>query len=162
MPKSKRKPARSRVTAPKWLDGRSPRDIWARLEKELIEIRFFQITDHNALGRYCKYMAEWIALTDILDRDGHTYKTSSPHVEEMVRIRPEFRMRKDVEASLQALENVLGLNPRYRFAITSQLLSQKAPPAPQGDLPLAGELPEGTPKAKEEWEAILGGQGRGH
>lgn len=153
--------SRSRASAPKWLVGRSPREIWAMLERELIEIRFFQATDSNVLGRYCKYMSEWIALTEILDRDGATYTTSSPHVEEMVRVRPEFRMRKALETDLRDLEKELGLTPSARFSISARVLAQKAPSPPQADLPLPDDPRSAALEAKEEWESILGG-GRAH
>ncbi|MBU6525935.1 phage terminase small subunit P27 family [Methylocystis sp. MJC1] len=145
--------------------NRVARALWVKLHEELASIRFLQSTDYNALGRYVQYMAEWISLTDTLEKEGHSYKTSSEHVEELVRPRPEFRMRKDIEACLASLEDRLGLNPRYRFAITQALLATKAPPPPgQADLPLAGDddAAETAIDAKSEWERLLGASNRPH
>lgn len=160
-----RKPKSTRSGAPKWLVNRVARALWAAMHKDLASIRFLQSTDHNALGRYVQYMAEWISLTDTLEKKGHSYTTSSEHVEELLRPRPEFRMRKDVEASLAALEDRLGLNPRYRFAITQALLATTAPPPPgQGNLPLGDDedTPETAVDAKTEWERLLGASNRPH
>lgn len=159
-----RKTKSVRGGAPKWLVNRVARALWAKLHEDLTSIRFLQSTDQNALARYVQYMSEWIALTDVLEKEGYSYKTSSEHVEELVRPRPEFRMRKDVEACLTSLEDRLGLNPRYRFAITQMQLAQKAPlPPGQTDLPLGGDdAAETALDAKTEWERLLGAPSRPH
>jgi P27 family predicted phage terminase small subunit len=162
MAQSKRKPKNARNGAPKWLVNRVARTLWTQLHENLVSIRFLQSTDHNELARYCQYMAEWISLTDTLEKEGYSYKTSSEHVEELVRPRPEFRMRKDVEACLKSLEDTLGLNPRYRFAITQMQLAQKAPAPAQPGLPLDDEAGDSAIDAKDEWERLLGAPGRTH
>ncbi|OAI29811.1 hypothetical protein A1351_23245 [Methylosinus sp. R-45379] len=70
-------------------------------------------------------------------------------------------MRKALETDLRDLEKELGLTPSARFSITARLLAQKAPTAPQANLPLDDESRSSAIAAKEEWESLLGG-GRAH
>jgi P27 family predicted phage terminase small subunit len=157
--------AKKARTAPAWLEDAAARRIWERLHQDLVSIRFLESTDHNALGRYCQYMAEWISHTRVIRKEGATYTTSSKHVEDMVRLRPEVRLRERCETAMKALEDSLGLNPRYRFAITQALLGQK-PIAPQDQLPLG--TGEDAPASDDPvaahasaWEGVLhkaGGQ----
>lgn len=156
MARGARKSRGASDAAPDWLKHRVARALWAKLHADLGAARFLARTDFAALGRYCQYLSEWIAFTRVLEKEGMTYVTSSPHVENMVRPRPEVRFRKECEANLQSLENVLGLNPRFRFALTTALLSQQAglAPPPVDELPLNSPAPASAPAA--EWERLLG------
>lgn len=151
MAKAKQKPK-----PPTWLVQKAARALWTKLHSDLTAARFLEGTDHAALGRYCQYMAEWVDLTDKIITEGWTYVTSSEHVEEMRRPNPAVRFRKDVESSLKALEDSLGLNPRYRMAITQALLSTKVQTRDPDLLDRAEE--SGAPDVtdpKSEWENLL-------
>jgi P27 family predicted phage terminase small subunit len=142
--------------SPDLLQSREARDLWAKLHADLDSARFLARTDHAALARYCTYLADWIKFTKVLEKEGMTYVTSSEHVKDMVRARPEVRFRRECEANLQSLENVLGLNPRFRFALTTALLSQQAGLAPPpAELPL--DAPAQPGDAASEWERLLAG-----
>lgn len=150
--------------APKWLADRTAKLVWASLHQELTAVRFLEATDLNALARYCQYMAEWIEHTRTLRKEGSTYKTSSKHVEDMHRLRPEVRLRERCEVNLKALEDAIGLNPASRFSITQKLLAVTAPPPPQGQLPLGdGEAAGATGElaaARTAWEGLLPSVGK--
>jgi P27 family predicted phage terminase small subunit len=96
-------------------------DIWAKLQPELARMNLVKATDEMALGRFCRYMAEWIVYTHILDREGTFYTTSSPHIAELRRPHPAFKQRKDVEQHLKDLGDVLGLSPAARQRLQLQL-----------------------------------------
>jgi len=149
------KTSRSKSSAgasPSWLKKPAAKRIFEKLRGDLGKLRFISDTDDACLARYCQYLSEWIRLTQTLDKEGETFTTSSQHVKEWVRLRPEVRLRENIESHLQSLEDRLGLNPKFRFELTSRLLSQKAPNKP-------GELPLGEPhpaSEQDEWDAILG------
>jgi P27 family predicted phage terminase small subunit len=96
-------------------------ELWAFLQPELARMNLVKATDEIALGRFCRYMAEWIVYTHILDREGTFYITSSPHVGELRRPHPAFKQRKDVEQHLKDLGDVLGLSPSARQRLMLQL-----------------------------------------
>lgn len=146
------KSRRRASAAPVWLKTAPARKLFDKLRGELGSLRFVQDTDEAGLARYCQYLSEWIRLTRKLETEGETFTTSSEHVKDWVRLRPEVRLRDRAETHLQSLEDRLGLNPKFRFELTSRLLSQKAPTKP-------GELPLDDPDRAshhDEWDAILG------
>jgi P27 family predicted phage terminase small subunit len=106
-------------------------EIWSKLQPELHRMNLLKTTDEMALGRFCRYMAEWIVYTHILDREGTFYITSSPHVGELRRPHPAFKQRKDVEQHLKELGDVLGLSPSARQRLQLQLASNTGLSAPQ-------------------------------
>ncbi len=122
--------------------------IWAFLQPELSRMNLVKATDDIALGRFCRYMAEWIVYTHILDREGTFYITSSPHVGELRRPHPAFKQRKDIEQHLKDLGDVLGLSPSARQRLLLQLansngLSSTPGAAPADQLPGLGGSPIG-------------------
>lgn len=159
----RRAPSRS---APKWLVDQVARKLWTALHDDMTSARFLASTDHAALGRYCQYMADWIALTKLIQEEGWTYTTSSEHVEDMRRPNPAVRFRRETESALKALEDSLGLNPRYRMAITQALLSLTVGSRQPDLLAGSGEPAPGEPPdlvdSKAEWEGILSVGGKAH
>jgi P27 family predicted phage terminase small subunit len=110
-------------------------EIWAFLQPELSRMNLVKSTDDIALGRFCRYMAEWIEYTHVLDQEGTFYITSSPHVGELRRPHPAFKQRKDIEGHLKDLGDVLGLSPSARQRLMMQLanhngLNPQQPPFP--------------------------------
>lgn len=145
-------------TLPGWLDTkrriraaaaeeatRLTGEIWAKLQPELHRMNLIKATDEIALGRFCRYMAEWIVYTHILDREGTFYTTSSPHVGELRRPHPAFKQRKDVEQHLKDLGDVLGLSPAARQRLQLQLANNTGLGAQPGQPGAAsvGQLQEG-------------------
>lgn len=131
--------------------SRLTEQVWAFLHPELSRLNLVKATDEIALGRFCRYMAEWIVYTHILDREGTFYTTSSQHVGELRRPHPAFKQRKDVEQHLKDLGDVLGLSPSARQRLLLQLANNSglnpgsnAPqPKPEGGDQLPGlSLPQ--------------------
>lgn len=112
-------------------------EIWNRTAPLVDRLRLIQGTDLEALGRWCRYMAEWIEYTRDLDRNGATYETSSPHVEKMVRLNPAAHLRRAAELALKELEDRLGFSPSARLRLYQQLAAH------QGSLPF--DKPTETP-----------------
>ncbi len=142
----------SRGTLPGWLDTKRQikrvaaeeatklsGEIWAFIQPELERMNLVKATDEIALGRFCRYMAEWIVYTHILDREGTFYITSSPHVGELRRPHPAFKQRKDIEQHLKDLGEVLGLSPSARQRLQLQMANN----AGLGDRPPAQPHSEG-------------------
>lgn len=117
-------------------------EIWTFLQPELSRMNLVKATDDPALGRFCRYLAEWIEYTHILDNEGTFYITSSPHVGELRRPHPAFKQRKDIEQHLKDLGDVLGLSPAARQRLMLQLANSPANPLDrQGPAPEDGQLP---------------------
>ncbi len=122
-------------------------EVWSFLQPELARLNLLKATDDPALARFCRYMAEWVLYTEVIDREGAYYTTQSPHVEDLRRPHPAFNARKVVEQALKDLGSELGLSPAAR----QRLLMQLASSGMGGDAPrhaLPGELPMDAPGAK--------------
>ena len=100
-------------------------EIWAKLQPELARMNLVKMSDEMALGRFCRYMAEWIVYTDILDKEGTFYITTSQFAGELRRPHPAFKQRKDVEQHLKDLGDVLGLSPSARQRLQLQLANNQ-------------------------------------
>lgn len=127
-------PASSGGGLPSWLDtqkrirkvaaeraSKLTGEIWAFIQPELSRMNLVKATDDLTLGRFCRYMAEWIEYTHVLDDEGTFYITSSPHVGELRRPHPAFKQRKDIESHLNNLGDQLGLSPAARQRLMLQL-----------------------------------------
>lgn len=125
-------------------------ELWAFLRPELARMNLVKATDEIALGRFCRYMAEWIVYTHILDREGSFYTTSSAHVGELRRPHPAFKQRQTVEQSLKDLGDVLGLNPSARQRLMLQLASGSFGASPRSpDAQPVDPQPEGGDQPAE-------------
>ena len=108
-------------------------EIWGYLQPELSRMNLVKATDDIVLGRFCRYMAEWIEYTHVLDQEGTFYITSSPHVGELRRPHPAFKQRKDIEQHLTNLGDVLGLSPAARQRLMLQLANNNGLQPHSGD-----------------------------
>ncbi len=106
-------------------------NAWRQLAPLLIEARALRVGDQTALARYCRYVAEWITLTQVIDLEGFTITNTTKFGETTVR-HPAVGTRGMVENSCASLEKELGLSPQARFKVQKQLKAALA------DLPLAG------------------------
>lgn len=134
--------------------------MWEKLQPELSRMNFLKSTDDPILGRFCRYMAEWVAYNEIIDREGAYYTTESPHVKDLRRPHPAFNARKVVEQALGALGGDLGLSPAARQRIMLQLAAGLGGP---GDRPTQpGELPMVPPAPPMSPIGMLGMGSRPH
>jgi P27 family predicted phage terminase small subunit len=159
------------VGRPSWLTDEVAGDVWDQLQSGDTALRFIRESDVNAFGRYCVYLADWVAANEELVKDGAVYETSSAHVEKMKRINPWFIVRDRLEDNLQKLEPKFGLTPIDRQRLYAQLAA--AAQLPPGDLfgggsgendaPIAGEAPpdpETPAEAARSDMQIIGGLNR--
>lgn len=108
------------VHPPPFLRTPAELDIWAAIGRHLVGLSFLKPSDHAALGRWCKYMAQWVAVSAKIDADDLTYETASKHGT-MRRVRPEFLVQGSLEKRIIALEDRLGLTPIARQQIIRAL-----------------------------------------
>lgn len=102
-------------TCPAWVQAEA-QTIWELLLEVLTPTGMLTRVDHLALGRYCVYMAEWIAATAVIRQEG-------PTVDTVVKGRPVSALRPEVKLSLLLadrllhLEQQFGLTPMARASI---------------------------------------------
>lgn len=121
--------------APEWLHGVDAIDdpsteqtgtlaveAWNAIAPVLVNARQFREGDQIALARYCRYVAEWIGLTNDIDRHGFTI-TNTNKFGETTTANPSIRSRSTVEAGMSSLEKELGLSPRARVEVQKRLMS---------------------------------------
>lgn len=122
-------------------------EVWSFLQPELSRLNLLKATDDPALARFCRYMAEWILYTEVIDQEGAYYTTKSPHVEDLRRPHPAFNARKIVEGALKDLGSELGLSPAARQRLMLQLAGGAfGNDAPRQAVP--GELPMQAPTSQ--------------
>lgn len=127
---------------PEWLAGNGSDvcaaacGVWRTIAPLLVEARTLRAGDEFALGRYCRYCAEWKAACDDIEERGQIIV--GPRGEGR---NPSMHARAQLEMSIQALEKELGLTPRARTTVQKLLM------AALKDLPLAGKQSAGVKKA---------------
>ena len=138
----------SAVAAPTWLNGEGLK-IWNRLSTMLVGQNLLAQIDAEAFGRYCQNFARWLKMQKVLDDQGETYETESPHGT-YLRANPAVGISDRLERQLLSAESNFGLNPAER----QRLFAARAAGS-LGDLfgkPIAegGEVspsPQAAPKA---------------
>lgn len=126
--------------APEWLHGEESEhnagtlavEAWNAIAPVLVNARQFREGDQIALARYCRYVAEWIGLTNDIDRNGFTI-TNTSKFGETTTANPSIRSRSTVETGMSALEKELGLSPRARVEVQKRLM------AAARNLPIIGD-----------------------
>jgi P27 family predicted phage terminase small subunit len=108
--------------------------VWRELYDELTRLNLLKRVDQNVFARYCRYFAEWVEYTRIIDEQGPYYETTSPHVGELKRSHPATRLRKDLEQHLKDIEDAIGMRPAARQQIFMRLSAQ-------GQMPMTGSAP---------------------
>lgn len=104
---------------------------WRALAPLLVDARALRESDLFSLGRYCRYVAEWVQLTSDIDSYGFTVTNETKHGMTHAP-NPAVMARQRVEQAMQALERELGLAPQSRMKVQKTLM------AALKDLPLAG------------------------
>lgn len=115
-------------TAPDWLHGTDDTaamavNAWTSLAAILVNSRQLREGDQAALARYCRYLAEWVALTNDIDTLGRIITNTGPKGGETTIANPAYRARGQVETAIAALERELGLSPKSRVEVQRRLMT---------------------------------------
>lgn len=125
--------------APDWLYGKNGDtgalavNAWGTIAPILVNARQFREGDQIALARYCRYVAEWVGLTEEIDDKGMIIVDKTPNGGTTTKRNPAFTARGSVESAMAALEKELGLSPRARIEVQKRLMG-----AIKDQMPLAG------------------------
>lgn len=116
------------LTSPDSETNRKAADIWAYLAEYVFAAKLFRDGDAAALGRLCRYLAEWQILTETLDVEGFVISASQGKQRH-----PALLARNNIEPQIVKLEAQFGLNPEDRLALTKDFANSLK------NLPLAGK-----------------------
>lgn len=121
------------ISAPKWL-GRSRKamEVWRQYIPLLERMNLATELDAQPLGRYCRYVVEWVAADEAIRKEGTWYDTVDTNGQATKKRHPAFHAWRELEKSLTDLEASFGMRPDSRFKI----LRDQA--ASLGGLPLFG------------------------
>ncbi len=125
-----------KVEPPAWLKGDGLK-VWKRLAPRLIGQKLLFNIDADTFGRYCKNFARWLKMQTVLDNEGETYESESPHGK-YKRAHPAFLIADRVERQLIAAEANFGLNPAERQRLFA---ARSAASAGMGNLFGTDDLP---------------------
>lgn len=117
------------VAPPAWLkkDGLK---IWNRLAPNVARLKLLTPVDAESFARYCRNLARWLKMQDVLDKEGETYESESAHGK-LKRAHPAFLIGDRLGRLLESQEAVFGLNPAERQRIFA---ARSMTPDPAGDL----------------------------
>lgn len=104
--------AKAKVTPPSWLKGDGLK-VWERLAPPLMGQKLLFQIDAETFGRYCKNFARWLKMQRVLDAEGETYESESPHGT-YKRAHPAYMIADRLERQLVSAEASFGLNPSER------------------------------------------------
>ena len=102
----------AKIAAPAWLKGEGLK-VWNRLVPQLIAQKLLTRIDAETFGRYCKNFARWLKMQKVLDNEGETYESESPHGS-YKRAHPAYMIADRLEKQLASAEANFGLNPAER------------------------------------------------
>jgi len=123
-----------KVEAPAWLK-KEGLEVWERLAPRLLGQKLLFPIDAETFGRYCTNFARWLKMQAVLDAEGETYESESPHGK-YKRAHPAYLIGDRLEKQLAAAEANFGLNPAER----QRLYAARAAAAGAGGQ-LFGDLP---------------------
>jgi len=109
------------IAPPVWLNEPGQR-IWSEIAPRLSAMKILQSIDANTFGRYCQDFGRWVQLQQVLDKEGTTYESESPHGK-YTRSHPAFMQADRLNRSLMVMESGFALNPADRqrlFAARAQ------------------------------------------
>lgn len=109
------------IEPPTWLneDGKK---IWGEIAPRLSSMNILKSVDANTFGRYCQDFGRWVHLQKVLDVEGTTYESESPHGK-YTRSHPAFMQAERLNRSMMMMESSFALNPADRqrlFAARAQ------------------------------------------
>jgi len=109
----------SPMPAPHYLSARA-KQFWDEYAPDLIAVRFVRTTDAPLFALVCETVAEAFESKEILERDGYTYETHTPHGS-MIRLHPRYAVLDRARRVLVPLFDRFGMSPAARLSILSKL-----------------------------------------
>jgi len=121
------------VRPPKWLKkSRKATEIWNDVLPQLLQLNLATQLDALALGRYCRYVAEWIAADLTVQKEGTWFDAIGTNGEPTKKRHPAWQACQDIEKMLRETEAAFGMRPDARYKI------MRDQAASHGLLPLFG------------------------
>lgn len=117
------------VAPPEWLKKDGLR-VWNRLAPNVTRLKLLTPVDAESFARYCRNLARWLKMQEVLDKDGEVYESESAHGK-LKRAHPAFLIADRLGRLLEAQESSFGLNPAERQRIFA---ARSMTPDPAGDL----------------------------
>lgn len=106
------------VRPPKWLKkSRKATEIWNDVLPQLLQLNLATQLDALALGRYCRYVAEWIAADLTVQKEGTWYDAVGTNGEPTKKRHPAWQACQDIEKMLRETEAAFGMRPDARYKI---------------------------------------------
>lgn len=136
------------VRPPRWLKkSRKATEIWNDVLPQLLQLNLATQLDALALGRYCRYVAEWIAADLTVQKEGTWFDATGTNGEPTKKRHPAWQACQDIEKMLRDTEASFGMRPDARYKI------MRDQAASRGLLPLFGQgHDEGDSTAPETQE----------
>lgn len=146
---SKKSPAAIVVGAtrpPKWLKrSRKATEVWNELAPLLQKLNLLTDLDAIAFARYCRYVAEWIAADQAVQKEGTWFDTVGTNGEPTKKRHPAFQACLEIEKRLGEMEATFGARPDARYKI----MRDQAAAHGLGSLPLWGGSSERASQPEE-------------
>lgn len=103
---------------PKWLRrSRKAIEVWNELAPLLGNLNLVSSLDAIPLGRYCRYVVEWIAADQAVRKEGTWYTAKGTNGEDLKKRHPAWQACQDLEKMLREIEAAFGMRPDSRFKI---------------------------------------------
>jgi P27 family predicted phage terminase small subunit len=103
---------------PKWLKrSRKAIEVWNELAPLLASLNLVSNLDAIPLGRYCRYVVEWIAADQSVRKEGTWYEAVGTNGENLKKRHPAWQACQDLEKMLREIEATFGMRPDARFKI---------------------------------------------
>ncbi|WP_018390897.1 phage terminase small subunit P27 family [Ancylobacter sp. FA202] len=134
------------IKPPRWLTkSRKAMDVWREYVPLLARLNFVNALDAQPLGRYCRYVVEWIVADEAIRKEGTWYDATDTNGNSTKRQHPAFKAMQTLEKALTELEASYGMRADTRFKI---LRDQSAALGGYGGLPLFGDqVPHAPPSS---------------
>lgn len=106
------------VRPPRWLKrSRKATEIWNDVLPQLLQLNMATQLDSLSLGRYCRYVAEWIAADLTVQKEGTWYTATGTNGEQLKKRHPAWQACQDIEKMLRETEAAFGMRPDTRYRI---------------------------------------------
>lgn len=111
-----------KVEAPKVPAHLSPKakTAWKGLCETLGDMQVLATADAKALELLCDAYSQWRDLRKVLDKEGHTYQTTSQTGDILFKARPEVAMAADAWKRISSMLQQFGLTPSARSKVNAQ------------------------------------------
>lgn len=120
---------------PKWLKkSRKATEVWNELAPLLKQLNLLTALDAGPFARYCRYVAEWIAADQAVQKEGTWFDAIGTNGEPTKKRHPAWQACQDIEKMLRELEATFGMRPDARYKI----MRDQAVAMGFGQLPLWG------------------------